>query len=102
MGKEEREARKAARKAKRLARWPDTDGVPYFVPKAKATLKSAAIAGVKFVVGLALEGGKAKHNAAVGHALSTLGAKGKAGDFVTNMVSEAVWDAFEDMEGDDD
>lgn len=91
-------SKRAARRARRLAKWPDTDGVPPWVPKAGETLKVLAREAVKFAATLALEGGRAKHDAAVARVLDSVGATGRAGDMATNLASEAVWRAFEELE----
>ena len=94
--------RRALRKQRRLEKWPDTDGRPPWVLHAGEVLKAIALEAVRFAAQTVVGAGREKHDVAVARVLDRMGVNGKAGELVTNLASEAVWDAFESMEGEID
>jgi hypothetical protein len=101
MGKEERALRRAERKAKRLRKYPDTDGVPPWVLAARErvadaakVLARAAIEAVKMAAKEAISGALKSNQAAAAVMLAT--------GVDEDAAIDAVFDAFERMERDND
>lgn len=94
-------SKRAARRARRLEKWPDTNGRPPWVLDAGEVLKAIAIEAVKFAAETVIGSGRQKHDVAVSRVLNRMGADGRTGELVTNLASEAVWRAFEHIDGDD-